>query len=254
MTGIYRLAGRHIQITSLHASVHALCAGYRDEGAPDFAVETTKADIEYEREKSAREDERAGIPARRFSDGYLEELAAYRKIAEKAPFYDTLLFHGSVLSVDGAGYLFAAKSGTGKSTHARLWRELLGERAVMVNDDKPLLRVTEGGVTVYGTPWDGKHRLSADLAIPLRGIALLERAAENRIRPITAAEAYPLLLQQSYRPSDAAALSRTLSLLDRLAALVPLWRLGCNMERPAARLAFDTMRDPISTAYGKEMT
>jgi serine kinase of HPr protein (carbohydrate metabolism regulator) len=60
------------------------------------------------------------------------------------PYYDTFLFHGSAIAVDGVGYLFTAKSGTGKSTHARLWRELLGARAVMVNDDKPLLRVTEG--------------------------------------------------------------------------------------------------------------
>ncbi len=60
----------------------------------------------------------------------------YRKLAESLLEYGVLLFHGSSVAVDGFGYIFAAQSGTGKSTHARLWRELLGERAVMVNDDK----------------------------------------------------------------------------------------------------------------------
>ena len=78
---------------------------------------TSQEDIDFEREKSASEDEVEGIPTRHFSDSYLEELAVYRKIAEKMIDYDTILFHGSVIAVDGIGYLFTAKSGTGKSTH-----------------------------------------------------------------------------------------------------------------------------------------
>lgn len=77
----------------------------------------------------------------------LEETAVYRKIADKMVDYDTFVFHGSVIAVEGQAYLFTAKSGTGKSTHTRLWREMLGDKAVMVNDDKPMLRVTESGVT-----------------------------------------------------------------------------------------------------------
>ena len=242
MTGVYRLAERTIQIQSLYDAVHRLCADYRAEGAPvEFAVRTTQADIDFEREKSAREDEREGIPIRQFSDAYLETLAIYRKIAERMPDYDTVLFHGSCVAADGAGYLFTAKSGTGKSTHARLWRELLGDRAVMVNDDKPLVRMTDAGATIYGTPWDGKHRLSANIAVPLKAICILERGAENAIRPISAGEAYPVLLQQVYRPMDGAVLAKTLTLLDRLASSVSLWRMGCNMDIEAAQLAYDAM-------------
>ena len=84
-------------------------------------------------------------------DDYLETLAVCRKIAERMPEYDTFLFHGSCIAVDGVGYLFTAKSGTGKSTHTRLWRELLDNRATMVNDDKPLIRIADDGLVIYGT-------------------------------------------------------------------------------------------------------
>jgi len=243
MTNTYRIAEHNIAVTSLHNQVHRLCADYLfPVAAADFSVQTTQADIEYEREKSAREDAAHGIPTRQFSDGYLETLAVYRKIAEKMPEYDTVLFHGSCVAVDGVGYLFTAKSGTGKSTHVRLWRELLGDRAVMVNDDKPLIRVTDAGAVAFGTPWDGKHRLSSNIIVPLQAICILERAQQNAIRPITATEAYPMLLQQTYRPLDTAAMSKTLALIDRLAASASLWRLGCNMEIGAAQIAYHAMK------------
>ena len=244
MTNIYRLAERNIAVTSLYEEVHRLCAAYRvPDAAPDFVVRIAQADIDLERERSAREDAAEGRSVRQFPDSYLETLAVYRQIAERMTEYDTLLLHGSCVAVDGMGYLFTAGSGTGKSTHTRLWRELLGERAVMINDDKPLIRAgADGTAMVYGTPWDGKHRLSTNTAVPLRAVCILERAAENAIRPIPAGEAYPMLLQQAYRPRDAAALAKTLTLLDRLAGCVRFWRLGCNMDPEAARLAYEAMR------------
>ena len=238
----YLLAGRRVAISALHPDVHTLCAEYRAEGTADFSVTAVQEDIDFERMKSAREDEIQGLPARQYSDGYLETLAVYRRIAEKMPEYDTVLFHGSCVAVNGTGYLFTAKSGTGKSTHTRLWRELLGDRAVMVNDDKPLIRITDTGAIVFGTPWNGKHRLSTNIAVPLKAICILERAETNAIRPISRAEAYPMLLQQVYRPLDGAAMKKTLTLIDALADLVWLWRLSCNMDIQAAQVAYDAMK------------
>lgn len=243
MTNTYKIAERNIAVTSLHDEIHHLCADYLSpDSTPDFTVETTQMDVDFEREKSVREDLAEGIPIRHFSDGYLEMLAVYRKIAEKMPEYDTILFHGSCVAVGGIGYLFTAKSGTGKSTHTRLWRELLGERAVMVNDDKPLIRISDSGAVIYGTPWDGKHRLSTNIAASLKALCVLERAEQNTIRQIMAGEAYPILLQQVFRPIDSTAMSKTLTLIDRLAASVSLWRLGCNIEIEAARVAYDAMK------------
>ena len=201
-------------------------------------METSQSDIEYEREKSALEDRKEGLPIRNFPDSYLETLAVYRKFAENLLAYDTVLFHGSVVAVDGIGYLFTAKSGTGKSTHTRLWREYFGERAVMVNDDKPLLQVTENGVIVYGTPWDGKHHLSNNISVPLKAICILTRAEENHIEQISNSMAFPMLLQQSNRPQDSLKMQKTLEILGRISDNIALYKLGCNMEIEAAETAY----------------
>ena len=174
-----------------------------------------------------------------------ETLAIYRKIAEKMPEYDTVLMHGSAVAVDGEAYLFTAPSSTGKSTHTRLWREVFGERAVMVNDDKPLVRIDPDGATVFGTPWNGKHRLGANIAVPLRAICLLERAEINRIGEISARGAYPTLLRQTYRPLDPGVFAKMLTLLDRLKTVVRFYRLGCNMELDAARIAYEGMKGSL---------
>ena len=220
---------------------------YTLSGVGDITTESvtritiTQSDIDFEREKSAREDVREGIHIRQFSDAYLETLAVYRKIADHLLSCDTLLFHGSVIAVDGEGYLFTAKSGTGKSTHTRLWREYFGERAVMVNDDKPLLHITDSGVTVYGTPWDGKHRLSTNTAVPLNGIFLLERDTTNHIEPAAPHVVYPLIVQQTNRSFTADGMKQTLSLIDHMLSVVPVYRLGCNMDIEAARVAYEGM-------------
>ena len=232
-----RLADRVIAVSAQFPSTKAFCEGYLADGPADLSVSVLPADLRYEREKSAAEDELEGREARRFSDSYLETLAVYRKIAERLPEYDTFLFHGSAIAVDGVGYLFTAKSGVGKSTHARLWRERFGARVVMVNDDKPLLRLKDGKFFVCGTPWNGKHRLSTNISVPLKAVCLLERAAENQIAPVSCREAYPLLLQQSYRPSDGGMLLKTLELTDRLGRETALYRLGCNMDPEAAEVA-----------------
>ncbi len=239
---VYRFADKNIEIRSVFPETRNLCAAYRVNGLPDFTVTTTQSDIEREREKSVRENAFEGVPSQQFSGEYLETLAVYRKIAEKLPEYGTFLFHGSAVAVDGEAYVFTAKSGTGKSTHTRLWRKLLGERAVMVNDDKPLIHISDDGAIVYGTPWDGKHRLSSNIAVPLKAVCILERAEENHITPITRSEALPMLIQQSYRPSDPVALAKTLKWIDRLARSVKLYRLGCNMDIRAAELSFNTMK------------
>jgi hypothetical protein len=236
------LAGQRISVSPLHAYAKEYCKDYLVEGDGDISIVVTQEDIEYERAASEREGRLEGRPVRRFPDAYLETLAIYRRIAEKLLVHDTLLFHGSVVSVDGQGYLFTAVSGTGKSTHTRLWRQRFGDRCVMVNDDKPLLRITQDGVMACGTPWDGKHRLSTNTMVPLKGLVILERGEQNEITAITAGEAFPMLLQQSHRPPDAVQLSRMLCLLEQITKKTGLYRLKCNMDPEAAQVAYDGMQ------------
>jgi serine kinase of HPr protein (carbohydrate metabolism regulator) len=182
-----------------------------------------------------------GIPFVKLSAYDYEQSALYRKLAEQLLAFDTLLFHGSAISVDGEAYLFTAASGTGKSTHTTLWRQTFGDRAVMVNDDKPLLRMVDGKVYVCGTPWNGKHNLGTKITVPLKGLCILERAKQNHIQPITLKEVLPLLMQQSFRPRNPVSVHRVLELLNKLSESTGLYRLGCNMDPEAATVAYQGM-------------
>ena len=90
--------------------------------------------------------------------------------------------------------------------------------------------------------WNGKHSLGNNISMPVRAVCILTRAEKNSICEISKAEAYAALVGQTYRPADAAALIKTMELIDRLAAAVKLYRLGCNMEPEAARVAYNAMK------------
>ena len=248
---ICSFAGINVEICALFPSTKEFCRDYLTDGQAAFMVETAPEDIAYERATSDQTAVAEGRKPYPFSDNYLETLAVYRKLAAGLSAYDTILFHGSVIAVDGEAYLFTAPSGTGKSTHARLWRELFGARAFMVNDDKPLLKISDSGVLAYGTPWDGKHRLSRNVSVPLKAICLLERGAENEIAPCTPSDIYPNLLGQTYRPKETEAMIRVLHLVDRLAQGVPLYKLHCNMDPSAARVSYEGMSGK-SAAEGEQ--
>lgn len=261
MSELYiNLAEQLIHIQNIYPAVELLCREYKVEKS-DFEgnpkaidIKTDLKDIQYEKEMAKRECLKSKDICHHYSEGYFETLAIYRKIAEALIEKNIVLFHGSAVAVDGVGYLFTAKSGTGKSTHTRLWREVFGERVVMVNDDKPLLHISEQEVIAYGTPWDGKHHLSSPISVPLKGICILKRShameagqvskniLRNCIRKISKQEAYPMLIQESYRSSNENKVRMQLELLDRLSEMISLYELHCNMEREAAIVAYTGMQ------------
>ncbi len=243
MTGLYRVGGKNIRIESIWPSVHAFCRDYRTEGAADFTARADASDLAELRERSEQAARSGRGPAGPFRDDDLEITAIYQKIAERMPEYGTLLMHGAAVAVDGEAYLFIAGSGTGKSTHARLWQELLGSRAVIVNGDKPLVHIEEKGAAVYGTPWCGKEGLNTNTVVPLKAVCILERAAENVIRPVSPADAFPSLLEQTYRPPDPAVLARIVRLTDLLRKNTKVYRLGCRPDLAAAELSYRTMKE-----------
>ena len=243
MTGKYKFAGKTIEVISVYPDVHEYCKDYISDENADFTVQTSQEDIDFEQQRSDSENICEGKKPVKYPAGYLEELAVYRKIAEKMIEFDTVLFHGSVIAVDGKGYLFTAKSGTGKSTHTKLWREVFGERAVMVNDDKPLLGISDNQVIAYGTPYNGKHHIGNNISVPLKGICILQRNKENIIKKVNKMAVYSMLIQQIYRPSDRDRLKRTLELVDKMSENIDIYVLGCNMDREAAIVAYEGMKD-----------
>ena len=67
--------------------------------------------------------------------------------------HNGILLHASCVVVDGVAYAFSANSGVGKSTHTQLWLKHFGDRAYMLNDDKPAIRCIDGVICACGTPW-----------------------------------------------------------------------------------------------------
>lgn len=240
--GVYKIANRVVQITSVFGKVHLQCQGYESDETPEYFVDTYMEDIQAEAIKAKEEDAIEGLPEMQYQRTMLETTAVYRKLTKLLIKEGIFLFHGSVIAVDGEAYLFTAKSGTGKSTHTKLWRELFGERAVMVNDDKPLLELTQDGVRVYGTPWNGKHQLGNNISAPLKAVCVLERGETNCIDRIEPIRAYPMLLQQSNRALNAEDMVMTLSLIEKMIEKVPTYLLKCNMDPEAARVAYEGMK------------
>ena len=236
------LAGQAVGIRSLYDEVFHLCQDYLSEGQEvSFRIETTPEDIRFEQEKSIREATLEGTPAILYPDPYLETLAVYRKIAVRMPEFDTWLMHGSAVAVGQEAFLFTAASGTGKTTHTRLWLEQI-PGAYVVNGDKPLLRMKNGLCEVCGTPWSGKENMNRNVTVPLRAICFLYRGTENRIEEISFRDAAPFLLQQSFRSSEPFVMQKTMMLVKRLGNCVRFYRLFCNMEPEAALVSWNGMR------------
>lgn len=239
------IAGHTASVTSCFESTPQYFRPYLTEKPPEFSIRVTRADMAFEQGVLLEEAIREGFRPRTFTDPFLERATIQRRFAEYLFDFDILLFHGSAIAVDGAGYLFTADSGTGKSTHTRLWRQVFGSRAVMVNDDRPFLELRPDRVWLHGSPWSGKHGLDSNIAVPLKGICVLTRGAENHIQRSEPEAALPMLQKQSYQPMAEEKYPRFCSLVEVLSRQVPLWQMACTKEPEAAEMAFRAMGSPI---------
>ena len=235
------IAGFSAAVTSLFDSTRDYCRAYLTEKDPHFSIVVTPADLESQQAELREEALQEGMKPRIFTDPFLDRAVIQSKMAQALIPRDVLLFHGSTVAVDGEAFLFTADCGTGKSTHTRLWRQVFGSRAVMVNDDKPFLKISPQGILACGAPWSGKHGLDSNVTLPLKGICILRRGSENRIRPIGKAEAMAMLEKQSVPPNDTALFSAYRSLVDTLADTVPLWQMDCTRDAEAAVVAHRAM-------------
>lgn len=153
--------------------------------------------------------------------------------------HDGLMLHASCVSYGERAVCFSAPPGVGKSTHTEKWVRLLG--AQIINDDKPALRRIEHVWYANGTPWSGKHDLSANRAVPLHAICFLFRGEENTMTRLTPAQALPLLMSQTVFRLRQENMDRLLNLADLLLREVPVWKLTCTPEDEAALVVRDTL-------------
>lgn len=231
-----KLADLIVSIDNRYPFLENQCKDYTvDEGEADISVKVNDEDIAAE--KLASGDG--------FSNGYIESICAYRKICNQLPFYDAFLLHASVVECDGVSYAFAAPSGTGKSTHTRFWLERFGERARIINGDKPILRFVEGKLTVYGTPWCGKEGYNINTSSPFAALCFVNRAEENRIVRADEGKAVAKLFNQILLPSDEEAVTRLFDLLDKMIVNYPVYELYCNVSPEAADVALMGMKGEL---------
>ena len=154
----------------------------------------------------------------------------------------TALFHSATVSFEGKGYMFLGKSGTGKSTHASLWRKHI-DGVELMNDDNPAVRVKPDGTTVvYGTPWSGKTPCYKNVSAPLGGIVLLSQAPYNKIIRLNGIGAYAAIVPSiSGKRWDSRIADGLHETENTLASNIPVWHLDCLPDADAARLCKETI-------------
>lgn len=159
--------------------------------------------------------------------------------------FGSVAVHSSVIRTAAGAVLFLGESGTGKSTHTRLWREHI-PGATLLNDDSPILRIKDGIPTVYGSPWSGKTPCYKAASSPVRGIVRLSQAPHNRIRRLPAIAALGALLP-SCPPAfafDAELQDHICATLSALIAEIPVYHLECLPDAAAAELSCKTVFAP----------
>ena len=225
-----KIAGIPIGLECRYEYTKEYVKDYLTDEEPIFTVSASDEDIE-------REHVISGV---RVPDYYAENVVLYRRIAERLPEFDALVFHGAVLECDGIAYAVTAHSGVGKTTHTRLWLSEFSDEVKILNGDKPILRIIDGVITACSTPWMGKEGYGYNATRPLGGIAFLARGTVNVARRITPDKAVMRFMNQVYlSKADVLQLTRSMRVADALLSGVPLYELECNMQPEAAHVAYD---------------
>ncbi len=143
-----------------------------------------------------------------------------------------ILFHSSAISVNGQAILFCAPSGTGKSTHSKLWVKNFSD-VEYINDDKPFIRKKGDNYLVYGSPWRGKHNLGGNVSAKIKAICFIERAKENSIVEIDEFQAIYGLLNQSVRVKEENEVDKLLQIFSEIVRFSKIYKLRVNMDDDA---------------------
>lgn len=222
-----------------------------------YHKETMRRAIPYRSNQDWKEEEADGVIdlGQEFYENIYKECMPYSNYTTIEYMYTGSLFHrfllknngcmlhSSAVVVDGYAYLFSANSGTGKSTHTELWLKHFGDKAFIINDDKPSLRLENGSWYVYGTPWSGKHNINANTRAKLGAVVFLERAENNWIEPLDIKEAIPLFFNQTIRAFNKEEnMDLVLEKMEQILTSNPIYKMGCNISEDAVITAYEKIR------------
>lgn len=230
-----KYGGHFLEICCKYPYTYELCEHYLT------AVNNTDKYIEAQPEEIQKIKDFIG--KRNIRDDVAESEAIHHAIADYVLDKDELIIHAAVCAVENTGFGFIAPSGTGKTTHMLLWKELLKDKFRYVNGDKPLISLKNNIVYASGTPWCGKERYQSPETVRLKAMAFLRRSDENGIKKLTPYEAEKKLINAVVLSEDMANnIMPVVRLINRIAKAVDFCELSCNKEPRAAELAYSVMR------------
>lgn len=148
-----------------------------------------------------------------------------------------ITFHSSAIEIGGEAILFAAPSGTGKSTQSRLWKEAYGERVRYINDDAPIIRAENGVVYAYGSPWAGRSGINENISGKVRGIIYIERGEGNEIRELGKMESALRLMRSAREQFFPTERKKQLEIEREILESVKIYALRCEANEGAVKVA-----------------
>lgn len=232
---IYRIADLNIGVENQCDFAKKYMKDYLvDDSNVDFVINVADSMVEYEKQ----------IAVEKVPEPYYELTGILRAICEKIlAEYSGFFLHCSCLLFDDKAIVFTAKSGTGKSTHARLWREILGDKVTMINDDKPIVRYIDGEFIIYGTPWNGKHALSNNIKAPIKAVYYLHQAKENKVAKSDPISSISKILSQTILPDNKSIMNNLLDMIEKLVCNIPMFDLYCNISDDAVYTVLNSLKE-----------
>ena len=155
--------------------------------------------------------------------------------------HNAIAIHSSAIECEGRVVLFLGESGTGKSTHTRLWREhITGAR--LLNDDSPIVRFIDGKAIIYGSPWSGKTPCYKNMQVPLKAVVRLSQAPYNKIARLAPLQAFASLMPAcSCKRWDNEAMSSLHKSVEKTITMVPCYHLECLPDEAAAMVCYNAV-------------
>lgn len=205
----------------------------------DYQYEVAISRQRFQEEKILLEQR---FPLQKFKNHEIERNALYRDIPQVLAKEGVIIMHGVLVGMDGIGYLFSAPSGTGKSTHAKLWTDVFPNKAFVINGDKPLLKITDCGVIAYGSPWKGKEKIGTNECINLRNICHIKRGDSCSIKRLEwNTETLMWLLNQSHIAGVDSQILERIKWFKTASRYISLFELQCTISPESVKIAYNGM-------------
>lgn len=232
---IINMCGLNIEIKNRYEYLSLMCDKIilKEDTSFSFSVFSTEEEID--------EEERNSIVG--MSRGAYEATVVFRKICLEVLNYNGIMIHSAVVGLNDEAYGFIASSGTGKTTHTRLWLEYFKEQNVRyINGDKPIYRFIDGNLYVCGHPWAGKEGYHTNENVLVKGLCFLERGKTNSISRIDPKEVVKRLFKQLVMPDKEEQMNNMFDLLTRIVNEVPFYLLKCNISLDAVKTSYEGMK------------